>query len=65
MRRCTVEKFYKIDKPYDAWFHKWFTNADCEPMAIVERDDGKVNIAYVTQIRFLTPWGQESAKEEK
>lgn len=65
MRRCIVESFCKLNKPYDAWFHQWFTDADAQARAIIELDDGKVDTVYATQIRFLTPWGQERAKEEK
>ena len=65
MRRCMVEKFYKTDEPYEAWWHKWFINPDAEASAIIERDNGQVDVVYATQIHFLAPWGQEKVKEEK
>ena len=68
LRRVRVYEFdskmQTLKPKCEAWFHRWSTDhedygnlAGLFPVAVVEMDDGKVDVVYAKHIQFLEPYG--------
>ncbi len=50
---------------YEGYFHRFFEDSDQDPMAVVERDDGKVKVVFAERVQFITPPDSDYVHEVK
>ena len=51
LRKCKVRDFKENE--INALFHMFYIDADCEPYAIIETQDGSVKTYHADRIKFI------------